>query len=217
MNQMQRRLCDFTGRGSYTNWGVNDLGIGGTLVNCPLMMLSDAYDFTANARTSTSRICFCITLRNDVDAAGSEVEFAQQFEALIASCIHKRKDFVFITDPPEINMSTGEIVDGATWNLFYAIALDICGQYGVTVIDFNKYLRDLKSDFGIDLRSFMSDAKHPNDSGYLLCGDMVFTALTSMQSAAQPNARVDAPGSNYSSAFYNFTASGGTISLIVLS
>lgn len=186
-----------------THWTIANYGVGGTTTANNAGYFAFNNDNTDRTPTRNSifgtvssitppNVVIMMTLRNDIsqDLNGtlSRNDAADLLRAQLNTLKKQNVDVIFITDPPQINITTGALLDGtapgSTWMNHYQDALRICSEEGASVVDVWAYFINLMNQ-GISLINYNSDGTHPNDAGHLLIAQLAFLCITSPSQYAQ--------------------------------
>jgi lysophospholipase L1-like esterase len=184
---LANKLYAYNSVGLVNDWAPANRGVGGSNTTLGLMYVADNSDnatFTPEGGLlkSDRDYCLIMTLRNDVGQLTIDESYSS-VSRVLASLNNSGVEPIFITDPPKIDISTGEILDTqANFGDWYDRALIACGSADVTVVDCWKYFNELKN-VGVDLRDYTADGIHPNDAGFEIISEMVFQAMTARSDA----------------------------------
>lgn len=184
------KLATFAGIGTQANWSPSNVGIAGATVFNILGYLSDNCDGSPTVPTrsrlwNTTPVYITIgpTYRNDGGIPIAQWSMALRCAA--QACKRHNVDCVMVTDPPNINMTTGAILDLSMEP--YRLAMrQIASDEGATLVDW--WLWDwLQTQFGVSLISKRAvDGVHPNDVGHSEGGNLLYAALTAGGVAPAP-------------------------------
>jgi len=196
VNQVGSLLQSYTGVGTATQWTAANYGVGGDTTANVLPYVAWNNDNTSRtpvinrvlSGAAQSNVvpsyALIMTLRNDVGSGyynTNNADWLMIFRVVLSQLRRRNVDAVFVTEPPQINASTGAILDGTgnnTWNTLYPQYLQVADDEGASVVDANAYFL-LMRNLGVDLTGLTSDGTHPNDAGHALIADMVYKCLTS--------------------------------------
>lgn len=208
------KLRDYRSLGTTNDWAPINRSVGGSTTALALVYAADNsdnvdnYPVSANL-TANKDYCLILTLRNDATLLFPSVSYAL-IDSTLKALINKNIEPIFITDPPKIDMVTGEILDTPeVFGRIYDSALVACAANGATLIDAWKYFYNLKS-MGIDIRQYSSDGVHPNDAGYEILSELIFQGMIA-QSERLERAINLAIASDNADFISRYTADGGTV------
>jgi lysophospholipase L1-like esterase len=176
--QLQINLYNVTKVGVYADYQVKNNGVGAQTINNVIHYL--AYDISSERVKKSYAFDYpnwvIMTGRNDYKSVPK-----QDFEFLYRLCVRMGVkngiDVFCCTEPPQLNMATGEVIDGTTttenYNEYAEIIRMIAEQEGASFVDVYKEMLYRKNILGADLRDYMNDSAHPNDAGHKLIADMI--------------------------------------------
>jgi lysophospholipase L1-like esterase len=163
------------------DWVPSNKGVGGSTTSLALAYVSDNSDNSTNlpisgTLTTDKDYAIILTLRNDVSLL-SDDRSEEMVRATLQALRNKNIEPIFITDPPEIDMLTGDVLDTqSNFGDWYDRALTLCASEGATLVDAWKYFINLHN-LGVDIRRYSYDGIHPNDAGYELISELIFQSM----------------------------------------
>lgn len=162
--RLGQHLADFFGYGAINNWAASNYGVGGgDIATCAGYVAHDGDGFApVQGDDLPSRdYVTLMSLRNSTQFQTVR-DYTDLLRVVLRNIMLTGIDVIFITEPPRIDVTTGDILDDNTsWLPWYETALRICAEEGVTVVDAWKYYKDQKEN-GLDLRDFTTDGVHYN-------------------------------------------------------
>jgi lysophospholipase L1-like esterase len=182
--RVANRLATATGVGSETSWLPSNYATGGTTTADVVPYVAFNNDAALSkvpqrgalfTGTTAPVYALLLTLRNDA-AQISLADSGLLLRTTLNMLKRQNCDAILIIDPPQIDTTTGAIVDGATWEGFAAQARQIASDEGATLVDAWNHFK-LKQAQGQDLRLWMSDALHPSDAGYDEIASLVVASM----------------------------------------
>lgn len=170
-NQIQFKLRDYFNKGIYEDWVSINAGIGGDVLPCVTQLT--ARNKNGNAYADQYDYIVILCMRNDI----GDTQFEENLGIAVENAKASGLDVIIISDPPKIDLGTGDINEPPEHSGNYSSLKRISNIYGCSIVDCWQYFYDCKTKLGIDLRGWMSDEVHPNDSGYLIIGNMLFDLM----------------------------------------
>jgi lysophospholipase L1-like esterase len=176
--------------GVTNDWAPVNVGVGGSQILVPIGYAADylGTDGVVTAGLSRSTrygLGLVMTMRNDTST--SKATFNQRARVLIRAMTGICEDVAIVSEPPQINYTTGAVLDAGGWANVTQVMQEVAADYGCTYVDvWAKWMLEYRA--GCDLRTRMADGTHPNDIGHAMIGQMVFQAL--MAPVAQRSAPV---------------------------
>lgn len=165
--------------GVANDWAPTNVGVGGSQIVVPMGYAADYLNpagvVTAGALRATKYpYGLLMTLRNDVTT--SSTIFNTRARTLVRAMLALCEDVVVVSENPQINFSTGAVLDTGNWTNVNTIMQEVAADYGCTYVDvWAKWMLEYQA--GADLRLRMSDGTHPNDLGHAMIAALVKQAL----------------------------------------
>lgn len=181
--QFASQVASWFGYGSANNWSATNYGVGGGDISNVAGYVAYIGDLTNNMVTQGSGLAtkdyvLIMSLRNDISTLTVN-NYEAILRATLRQALTQHVDVFFITEFPQINISTGAITDtNITWQPWYQAAKRICGEEGVSLVDNWQYWYDANQN-GLDLRNYTSDGTHYNDAANLICANLIFSCFSS--------------------------------------
>lgn len=189
-NVYAARMASIVGVGSTAQWTPTQLAVPSSLTEQVMINLADSADTTSCypvrggwfAKTVPGW-AFLLTERNEYLTTLND--FTLKLRLSLLECQRHNLDAVVMLDPPEINPTTGAIVDAGTpWYEQRQAQLTQAAICGASVIDVWTYMATLLS-MGFDLRQyFYTDGIHPVDLGNADEGNLMVMFVTGTPSPA---------------------------------
>lgn len=175
---LQKKLYNITKSGSVGDYYVRNNGVGSQDVTNVIQYL--AYD----VEDEVAKKCYAYDYPNWIIMTGRndcKTLSKQHFELLYRICVRNGVsasiDVFCCTEPPKLNMDTGEIEEDEFYNDFADIIRRICEEEGASLVDVNKELLYRKNVLGEDIRKYSSDGTHPNDLGHDLISTLIVNCM----------------------------------------
>lgn len=178
------KLQAYTALGTASQWSPVQYGDGGSTVATADSFLADAQAGTYATPTRSTlwntspTAVLVMDMRNDPTYT-SAADYALLLRVALLQIKRHNADPVLVIEPPEINATTGAVLDNASnWTPYYQAALQAAADEGATVVDAWAFFGLLQRQ-GVDLRPLMyTDGVHPSDAGHALIASLVFECLT---------------------------------------
>ncbi|MNJ90415.1 Pectate lyase superfamily protein [compost metagenome] len=164
--------------GNTTNsWHVSNFGVGGSTIYNNIAYLSHLLDENLKpekGKAFSYDYWVIITGRNDSTQVAL-ADFSNMYRTAVRSGIRAGIDVICVTEPPTINITTGEIED-LLYPEYANIIRRIAAQEGASLVDAHAEWMYQKL-IGTDLRTLSSDGTHPNNAGYAIIGDLIYRCM----------------------------------------
>lgn len=169
-----------TGVGTTSSWAPTNTGVGGVQITVPMgyaadNLGADGMITAGTTRASDSRrYALVMTMRNDVNT--SLYVFNERARTMVRGMLQCCDDVIIVAENPQINYTTGAILDAAQWAGITKVMKEVAADYGCTYVDvWQKWAWEAAA--GADLRPRMTDGTHPNDVGHSMIAKLVTQAI----------------------------------------
>jgi lysophospholipase L1-like esterase len=156
--------------------------VGGSTVETMLSYIADndkgkskAYEFP---------YWILVTGRNEIEAMTVE-EFKSLYKMVVALGERNGVDVICVTEPPQINMSTGKLVED-NYLKYKKVIEEVAKEEGATFIDiYNALLK--KKDSGENISKLSSNGILPNSDGYKYIAELIVEGIVSKSTELKPS------------------------------
>lgn len=159
------------------NWHVSNFGVGGSTIYNNIAYLSHLLDENLKPKKGKAfsyDYWVIITGRND-SAQIPLADFTNMYRTAVRSGIRAGIDVICVTEPPTINMTTGEIED-VLYPEYANVIRRIAAQEGTSLVDVHAEWLYQKL-IGTDLKTLSADGTHPNNAGHAIIGDLIYRCM----------------------------------------
>lgn len=146
----------------------DNYSVGGSTVENMLAYISDSSSKKSKAYEYPYWIL--ITGRNEMETMTVE-EFKALYKTVVAQGEKNNIDVICVTEPPEINISTGELVEGK-YSQYQKAIEEVAAEEGATFVDvYNGLLK--KKNAGENISKLSSNGILPNNEGYKYIAELI--------------------------------------------
>lgn len=167
--------------GVKNDWAPVNYGVGSSTIANMIAYLSHKLDSNADevAKGHAYSYPYWIFVMGRNDSVSVDIkEFSRLYRTAVRLGIRAGIDVICVTEPPKIDMATGNEND-PSYPWFATEIRKIALDEGASLVDFHKHLYNLRAD-GQDLRTYSADGVHPNDAGYEIMADLIFKCMTGL-------------------------------------
>jgi hypothetical protein len=180
--QLGGELYNYTGIASGNDWSPGNFGEGGqNILNIAAYLADDGdtnFPQVARGRIySLYNYFFLMPLRNSTSTL-SIGHYRIFLRAIIRQIKSKNMDCIIVTDPPQINQTTGALLDTySNFGVYKDEVEKIAAEEGASYFDYHGYCVDRYLYQAFDLRTIQDDGTHPGNIGHDEIGNFVFKGL----------------------------------------